>query len=175
MSQLPDTSVDFLKAFLAINKRLSLFISALLPCQADADEVFQRTGLILLEQWAKFDQSRSFFAWACGIARIQAKRYLAEQGRQGHLLGDAVSLLVEEAVERTSGQVDDRLHALKQCLQRLSTEHRDLLTQCYSRRRKLQEVASDLRMTPNALSLRLRRLREVLHQCVDGSLTRGAT
>ena len=170
---MPDETKDFLKAFLAINKQLALFTTALVPHQADADEIFQRTGLVLLERWSEFDASRSFLAWACGIARLQARRYLQEQGRQGQLLGDEASFLVERVVEQSARHLDERLDALRTCLKRLPADHRDLLTNCYTQGRKLQDVAVDLRMSPNALYLRLKRLREILHECVDGVLLKG--
>lgn len=160
-------SQEFLRAFLAINKRLYLYTVTLTPSHSDADDVFQQTSMILLQRWEEYDQSRSFLAWACGIARNQARRYMAERGRQDELLGDEAAMVIQEVLEDTEGAINERLDALKACLEKLSRDQKTLVKQCYAGSQTMQSLAESLNMTPNAIYNRLKRLREVLHQCVD--------
>ena len=58
----------FLKEFAPHHDRLFAYLFSLLPHRPDAEDVFQRTSLIL---WQKFDQwtpGSDFLAWACGLA-----------------------------------------------------------------------------------------------------------
>ena len=45
------------------------YIVALVPNQADADDVFQETSLAILQSWQDYDSTRPMVPWACGIAQ----------------------------------------------------------------------------------------------------------
>lgn len=158
---------EFLHRFLAVNKRLQAYTLALVPNSIDADEVFQQTCLALWEKWSEFDPDRDFLPWAFGVARIEAKRFQARRGREWASLGDEAALVLARSVERSGSQLEERLSALQICLKQLSQEHQSLLRIYYAGTKKLNELARERNMTPNALSLRLKRLRELLHECVD--------
>ena len=163
-------SNEFLTAFLSVHKRLLGYLAVLVPHAADADEVFQRTCLVLWEKWSDFDRSKDLLPWAFGIARIEVRRFFDERGRGWELLGDQASMVVASVVGEPL--LDRRLDALQRCLRKLPRDHRSLLQVCYAGSRKLQDIARDMELTPNALSLRLRRIREILHACVDRTLLR---
>lgn len=168
----PDEQQDFIKAFLSAHRSLYAYIVSLTPNLNDAEEVFQKTSLILWEKWKDFDSQRNFLPWAFGIARIQTRNHLSKNGRQEELLGDDAAKIVAEAFERSDAILEVRLEALQHCLQKLSLKQQRLLKRCYCEKSSdsLQGIAKDFNLTANAIYLQLKRLREMLHVCIDRTL-----
>ena len=163
---------EFVTAFLAVHRSLYAYVVSLTPQISDAEEVFQKTSLVLWQRWQDYDQSKDFLTWAFGVARIQVRNHLSSRGRAREILGDQAAMAIEEAMARSESRVDDRLNALKNCMKKLPVKQRKLLEVCYVGRAKdsLQQVALEMRLTANALYQQLKRLRQVLHDCVEDSL-----
>ena len=49
---------------------------ALLPNEQDAQDVFQRTSLVLWQKFDQFDSDRDFLPWACGVAHYEVRNFL---------------------------------------------------------------------------------------------------
>src|SRR5262249_7089766 len=62
--------------------RLYGYIHSLVRDLNDADDLYQQTALILWKKFGEFDRQRSFFSWACGIARLEVANFLRSRGRQ---------------------------------------------------------------------------------------------
>ena len=77
--------------------RLYGYIHSLVRDLNDADDLFQQTTLILWKKFGEFDRQRSFFAWACGIARLEVANFLRSRGRQRLYFSDDLNLLLIEA------------------------------------------------------------------------------
>src|SRR5262245_56762792 len=112
--------------------RLYGYFHSLVRDLNDADDLFQQTTLILWKKFDDFDTSRSFFSWACGIARLEVANFLRGRGRQRLYFSDALNLLLIEAHEEVgSEELEDRREALAHCVEKLRQRDRDLLTECY--------------------------------------------
>ncbi|WP_437206657.1 sigma-70 family RNA polymerase sigma factor [Planctomicrobium sp. SH664] len=169
---------EFVKAFTAIHRQLYAYVVALTPQLHDADDVFQRTSLALWERWTEFDPQRDFLAWAAGVARIQAKNYLTRGGRLGEALDESTACQIADVLQKSGAVIDRRLDLLHGCLQRLTEPQRALLKRCYAENAgfELRSIAEEMQITANSLYQRLKRLREMLHECIDRGLVaeRGA-
>lgn len=163
---------EFLNVFLASHRVLYAYTVSITPSLTDAEEVFQETSLILWQKWQDYDSQREFLPWAFGIARIQAKNHLSKSGRQGELLGDDVAMIVAKSFEKSSQTLDTRLDALQKCFGKLSAKQQKLMKRCYSENAgtPLQVIAAEMKVTANSLYLQLKRLRELLHICIDNAL-----
>ncbi len=163
---------DFINVFLASHRVLYAYAVSITPNLNDAEEVFQETSLILWKKWQDYDSQREFLPWAFGIARIQAKNHLSKSGRQGELLGDDVAMIVAKTFEQSNQTLDTRLEALQKCFDKLPAKQQKLLKQCYSENvgTPLQVIAAEMKVTANSLYLQLKRLRELLHSCIDNAL-----
>ena len=123
----------FLKLFVAHEEALRGFIRALVPGREDAREVMQDTAALL---WRKFGQLRApedFRRWAFGVARLQAREFLRDRGRDRHVFGESVQALIERQAEEAVQSLDLRRNALEQCLAKLAPEQRSLLDAAYPR------------------------------------------
>lgn len=76
-----------------------------------------------------------------------------------------------------SNRIEAEFKCLEHCLDRLSTENRDLVLQYYQLERKARidrrkSLAKELGIKPNALRIRAHRIRATLQECVQECLER---
>ena len=162
-----DRQKMFLDLYAANQRRLYGYIVTLVPNRSDAEEVFDQTTLVLWEKWSQFDPARSFISWASGVAHYEVLKYRAKPERRWEGLTEQAIVTVSEERDRLQHILDQRSKALVRCIEQLKEWQRQLLETCYSSAMSIAAVAQQLGKTPNAISLRLRRIRELLHGCVD--------
>lgn len=152
--------------------RIYAFIAKQLANPADAEDVFQKTSIVLWKKMRDFDATGSFFHWACGIAFNEVRNFLTVQRRSRlHFDVELVELLAEEA-ERESELSEARLLAMEQCMQRLSVRQQEILRRCYLGTSTITEVAERIGRERGALYKQLARLKEKLLECIRTRLAR---
>ena len=153
--------------------RLYGYIHSLLRDLNDADDLFQQTTLILWKKFAQYDPGRSFFSWACGIARLEIANFLRSRGRQRLYFSDDLNLLLAEAqAEVPDEELEERRAALTQCVEKLRERDRALLTECYGAEVDVPEVAGRHGRSPQSVYNSLRRIRRALFECIGQTLAR---
>lgn len=156
---------EFAKQFIENQGRLYAYIATLLPNRDDAEEVLQRTSLILWRKWEQFDTSKAFLPWARGIAVNEVRNLLRRSERRNvHLSEPILEMLVTEIDQR---QDEGRTAALSTCVERLQHKQKDLLEQCYLGSGGIQSVAQSLGLSPAAVYMRLHRIRKSLADCIN--------
>lgn len=155
-------------------RRLYGFIVSLIPNRSDADELFQQTCLTLWENWDRYDPEQDFVSWACGIAHNKIRNFHRKlENKTKQLEPATLELLAENLMERKSDS-DDRLSALRDCLQSLP-EHSRIVVESYYGGRDVRDIASRRNTTSNAIYKLLNRVRILLHECVVQKLAGGST
>jgi RNA polymerase sigma-70 factor (ECF subfamily) len=162
----------FVEMYARCQDRIYAYVVTLAPQWADADEIFQRTTIVLWEKWEEFDSSRDFVAWACGVARLEGLKYFSSSGREKRTLSATVMEQIAADYSEHVDALDARVVALEKCLKKLGGEQRQLLEQCYLGHDKIRDIAASLQLSANALYLKLRRIRSTLHECIDRNVTR---
>lgn len=163
---------DFARLFIENQGRLYAYIATLLPHRDDAEEILQRTSMVLWQKWDRFDQQRGFLPWARGVALNEVRNLLRRSERRNVQLSEPVlELLAVEFEERAD---ENRSAALVACLERLQRRQRDLLEQCYLGTVDIKSIAETLGLSPDALYMRLHRIRKSLVACINRELARGA-
>lgn len=163
---------DFLRLFLRHEAELRAFIGSIVRDAHLREDVFQETAVILWREFPRYDPSRSFGAWARGIA---AKKLLEQRNsrRRGPLLFSPEAILaLAEAAERAPGDSQASLEALEHCVGRLPDRSRRLLAMRYGQGQPPETIANHLGMTIAAVYQALWRLRGVLRQCMERYLAR---
>jgi RNA polymerase sigma-70 factor (ECF subfamily) len=151
--------------------RLFGYIHSLVRDLDDADDLFQQTSLILWKKYAEFDASRSFFAWACGIARLEVASFLRTRSRSRIYFSDELNLLLLDAQEELAdGEVEDRREALTGCMAKLRQRDRVLLEECYGETSRVSRVAERSGRSPQSVHNSLRRIRRSLFECIHRTL-----
>lgn len=154
-------------------QRVFRYIVSLVPNRADADELFQQTCLSLWENWERYDMSLDFVPWACGFAHNHVRNfYRKRQNAQVQLDADVVELLALRSRERRQHE-DEKLSALRACLDELTERHRGVIESYYSGL-TVTEIAERRSLSANAIYKVLDRVRAMLHDCVTLRLAGGA-
>ena len=171
-----DAATDaFVAQLTAHRHRLCAFLAKQLVHQADVEEVFQRTSIVLWKKMDQFDPESSFFHWACGIAYNEVRNFLTVK-RRNRLYFDAelVELLAREAKEEEMHS-EARLEALRVCMARLSQRQTEILRRCYCGTASITQIAAGLGRKREALYKQLARLKSKLSDCIRFRLaTEGA-
>jgi RNA polymerase sigma factor (sigma-70 family) len=139
-----------------------------------AEDLFQETVLEILKSEANFDPTRSFPAWACGIAKNVVRRYWRERRKQPHsgvseLLADLADVVVETDTEVWR---QERI-ALRRCLQKVPPRMRRLLIMRYGHNYRGRELAERTAYRQGSIRTTLARLRSELRVCIQTQATTG--
>lgn len=157
---------------LLTQQQASLFryIFSLVPCEADARDILQETSLAIYRKREQYDATRPFLAWAYGFAYLQVQKHREKAARSPLLFSeDVIALLADERADLES-HLDERLRVLDGCLQKLSSQDRELVTCRYARRESAEAMMNCFRVSRRTLFRRLELLRARLHECVTRQL-----
>ena len=164
----PTPQDEFAQQFISSQGRLYSYIATLLPNRDDAEDVLQRTSLILWQKWEQFDGNRPFLPWARGIALNEIRNFLRRSERKNvHLSEPMIAVLAEELDDE---QAQDRTDALVACLGNLEAKQRHLLEQCYLGSNGVKAVAASMDSSADAIYMRLHRIRKFLVECINKRL-----
>lgn len=169
LSDIPPTPAEQVQMlFVRHEGAIRVFIRALQPSLADADDVLQETFLTVSRKASSFEPGTNFVAWACGIARLKVLENFRRLKRANALGEAAIIALAEDApaAELTAR----REEALSRCIEKLAPKSRDLLWRRYSGRQDSDEMAAGLGMTPTAVRVALSKARAFLRDCVSAEL-----
>jgi RNA polymerase sigma-70 factor, ECF subfamily len=172
MGTLP-TCMEFSEQLQKHRSRLLGFIYALVHDLDDAEDLLQQTALILWKKFEEFDQRQSFFAWARGVARLEAANFLRRRRRQRLYFNGELNLLLNEAqAKMIQSEIEARRDALAVCVAQLRPEDRRLIEECYSGSSSIPEVAERYGRSSQSIYNSLRRIRRVLFVCMVRLLER---
>ena len=161
---------QFLLHFAQDHERILAHIFALLPNEQDAQDVFQRTSLVLWRKFNQFDSNRDFLPWACGVAHYEVRNFLRIAGRDRLRFNDSVlTKLSDERLERRE-QSERRVEALTACIEKLSSRDRTLIQQAYSGEQTMKQLAERIGYAVQTVYNRLNSIRRGLVECVERSL-----
>lgn len=151
--------------------RIYGYLHSLVRDAHDADDLLQQTTLILWNKFESFDASRSFFSWACGVARGEAANFLRSRARRPLWFSDEVSLLLIEAAEALDeGEIEERRAALRHCLDGLAERDQALVQECYGGDDGVSAVAARTGRSSQSVYNSLRRIRRALAECAERHL-----
>jgi RNA polymerase sigma-70 factor (ECF subfamily) len=171
MDTMSDRKGEFAALLRHHQNQLFGYIYSLIRDLDDADDLFQQTSLVLWDKFALFDASKSFIAWACGVARFEVSNFLRSRSRQRLLFSDDLAMILIDAHEELGDELlEERRTALAECMKRLRPRDQQLLDACYGRSARIPEVAQGWGRSSQSVHNSLRRIRRTLFECVNRSL-----
>ena len=135
---------------------------------AEPDAVLDILQDALLDAWQHIDRvdpERPFGPWLRTLCRNRARKYLRSQSRS------PAQVLVDEALlaaEPTSS--DQRADALQLCLGELDQTRRTLLEERFVSGARIQDLAEQAGKSPNAISMQLLRIKDLVRSCIEQRL-----
>lgn len=181
-----DRHEEFLRLFLTHQGDVRAFVGSLLRQPAARDDVVQETALVLWRKFDTFDPSRSFGAWARGIAANLVRQRLEKEGRHAQSLPPEVLPAIVAAYDRTAGYStaerggpdgghgdspqQSRRDALELCLKELPDKSRSLLSLRYEEGLSSAKAAERVGSMADAIHKALSRIRLKLEACIERRL-----
>jgi RNA polymerase sigma-70 factor (ECF subfamily) len=164
---------DFVQSLTGVQSRLYAYICSLLGEAAGARDVLQETNLTLWEKAQEYDPTRPFLPWAYRVAYLQVLAYRKRCARNRLLFDEQlVSELAEQALDRDV-DLDLRLEALGDCMGRLPGPRREMIDRRYRLGESVDQIARQIRKTPNVVAASLYRIRKTLLECIESKIATG--
>lgn len=165
---------EFITQLTAHQSRLLAYIRSLTAGVHYAEEVLQRTNLVLWEKREQFEPGSNFGAWACRVAYFEVLAWRKQQQRERARL-EFDDELLERIADRTPellDQLEPRREALRICLSKLKTAERELLERRHLQDWPVRQLAEKDGRSEKGIYKALARLHAALRRCIDGQLAR---
>lgn len=166
----PDNLQDYVKLMTDHQGNLRAFIVSLMPGSPDVADVLQETNATLWLKRERFELGTNFIAWSFKIARYEVMRQRDRTKRLDRMVfsDKLVDVLADTEM---SEKPDIRLAALDRCLEKLSESQRKLLKERYTPGHSLEQHSIDIGRSAGGLRMALLRIREILKDCIEKSLS----
>ena len=165
-----DPHSTFAELLVTHDRQILRYILLFIPQRADAEEVLQRTAVVLWEKFAEYDPTRDFLPWSLRFAYFEVLNYRKQQARSRLIFSEDVMKLLNDTRDEEESTLRLRRSALSHCLAQLRTIDRQLLERRYSDATSIKSLAEEHGRTAKSLYRRLDRLRESLIRCVEKHL-----
>ncbi len=162
---------EFIKLFAAAQPALHRYICSLLPHFGEADDILQEVAVICWEKFPSYDSSKSFQAWAFGIARNKVLHSKRRFMRTQNLINSAFELKAEKYfLKNEKGFQEERQDALFVCIDKLDGKQQSILQMRYKQKLSSDSMAASLKRTSQQIRTQLFRLRAALKTCINNKL-----
>lgn len=164
----PSEEDEFVRELTNHQTAMLAYIRSMLSGSSGARDVLQEVNITLWRKRECFEPGTNFKAWAFQITRYHLMNHRRRLARQGWLIFDD-DLMEEMSQEMESGpqEIEDRHIALRQCLQKLRPQDRDLLHHRYASGSSLEEFARATKRSTGTLKAILFKLRAALRDCIE--------
>jgi RNA polymerase sigma-70 factor, ECF subfamily len=174
---MPDTTYSnddvarFVRLLLANERRIFLYILALLPNVADAEDVLQETSIVLWQKFAQYQPGTNFAAWACRVAYNTVRTYRAKRHRCRVRFDNQLFATVAADVEAMQEELDLSQTAVGECVEQLPPNDRDLLQRRYQPGATIKSLAAAVGRPVEGMYKAMRRIHDNLYDCIQRKLT----
>ena len=161
---------SFLKNFLPVQIALRAFLFSVMRNHSEADDLFQEVAMILWNKFDAYDPSRSFTAWAIGIAKFEVLKRKQTFARSRLVFSDEAVAALALAANEDAEAADERQGHLAECLKKLPSRERLLVDMRFEQKKLLSEIATATEKSTAAVEMMMVRVRRWLRDCVEKSL-----
>tara|TARA_R110002049_G_scaffold182485_2_gene350331 strand:+ start:65436 stop:65975 length:540 start_codon:yes stop_codon:yes gene_type:complete len=157
----------FSRLLVANQRRLYGFILTLVHDRTAADDILQDVSSLLWQKFDKFEPGTDFAAWGMAVSRLTILNWRRKQKKVPLPLDDQeFALLADEAVA-VSCQHEARQYALRECLERIDADGRELLASRFEMSQSVTSIAEQLGRSRVAIYKRLNRIQSLLLDCIN--------
>lgn len=149
---------------------VSAYLFAAVPNHHDAEDLLGQVAVAVARDFDKYDESLPFIRWAIGIARHRVLNHRRKYAMSKVVFSQETIDALAQAVPTEPMRQSDFKASLKSCIDKLQDQARKAITLRYEHDTKPKEIATELDMTPNAVSILLHRTRKVLSACVEKTM-----
>jgi RNA polymerase sigma-70 factor (ECF subfamily) len=159
---------EFEAMFTQYEAVIQAYVFTLLPHWSDAEDIVQRTRIILWQKFSQFQPGSSFKAWALQVARFEVGNFRRTQRSDRHYFDDQLVDQLADAHTSLVEELDRRRAVLSQCMRKLRSSDRQIIRHCYGPKATTTKAAAARLGRPvNTLYKALNRIRRTLMECVQ--------
>ncbi len=162
-----ESYAQFSDQLIGIQKALYAYILTLLPWPEEASDVLQQTNLVLWRDADRFQPGTDFHAWAYRVAYFQVLAQRRKVQRDHLRFDDALIKELAANMDRETAYAEEEALALRDCMKLLPENDRELICRRYDAGVSVKLMALDLNQSPNAVAVKLHRVRQKLLDCVQ--------
>jgi RNA polymerase sigma-70 factor, ECF subfamily len=149
---------------------IHLYIRSLLPQPDAAADALQETNTVLWAKRQEFDLESNFCAWAFAIARFKVLAIRRDSARHAVLFSETLMRQIADQSDQHDGPFQVRQQALRDCLQRLPHNDRELITLRYQPGVTVESISTRFNRSMGAVYKALTRIRRALLVCIEHRL-----
>jgi RNA polymerase sigma-70 factor (ECF subfamily) len=162
---------QFMRLFLANQRRIYGLILTLVPNVADADDLLQEVSS---RMWVKFDHfipGTDFGAWGMQFARNVVSNFRRQRATAGVVaFNDELLARVADVAAGVIEQIDRRHDALRDCLRTISPRSRKLIERRYGPGEAVEAIAASIGQSASMVYKALSQIHLSLYQCIERKL-----
>lgn len=166
----PDRLELFTRLWVQNQRAVAAFIHMSLCDAHHAEDVLQEVAADASRNFDRYDPTRPFVAWLIGIARQRLVDHYRKQGRQRVELSQDAMDLLDQSYTEVATEIDDRIVALRKCMEQLPEHHKLLINRRYGFDDALSDIAKSVGSNAKAVNAMLTRVRKLLANCVQQRL-----
>jgi RNA polymerase sigma-70 factor, ECF subfamily len=136
------------------NLRVHRFLRRLLRNPTAAEDVLSEVFLDAWRQASRYEGRSTVNTWLCGIARNKALEYLRKYPQAAEH-ADLPEIADSSDTPEVAAQKSDKKALLRQCVERLGLEHRDVVDLVYYHEKSIEEVGEILQIPLNTVKTRM--------------------
>ncbi|WP_439629365.1 sigma-70 family RNA polymerase sigma factor [Gemmata sp.] len=152
------------------------YVFVLLGNHLDAEDALQEVAVVVAQKFGGLDHEDNFLPWARGIARIEVLSAKRRRSRLPPLADpDAIQAMSDAARDVDRATVWSERHAvLLKCLGSIPAKSQELIRLRYSDEcPDIETLARRVNRTVSATYGLVKRIRQVLRECVERKLAEG--
>ena len=164
---------EFITNITRCQNALLIYIRSITSSSEEADDILQRTNLVLWKKHEKYESGTNFTAWACRVAYYEVLAYRKEKSREKDRLqfsDDLLEMIADKSLELIES-VAARKQALLTCLKKLPEEERTLVEKRHIHEVPVKELALEDTRTDKGIYKALARIHNVLRLCISKELS----
>lgn len=158
---------EFVQLFTRYQRRLFLLILSQIHDPIEAEEVLQNVNVIIWKKCQQFQPGTNFLAWSAAIVNFEVLKYRSRRTRERLVFSEEFLTTVASEVVERSEELEQRRTALKDCIQKLRTQDRELIQQRYAPGETGKNLAEQVGRPANSVYQSLGRIRRTLMECIQ--------
>ncbi len=162
-----DKNDDFLKLFIANQRKIYSFILMLVPNRNDADDIMQETLSVMWRKFSEYQSDTSFSSWAIKIAQYKVMAFRDKFIRSKLVYSDEIASRIVEKQKLLSDDLENQIELLNECLKQLPARQSDVINMRYEKGLSCQSISEEIGMTVFGVYKALSRIHNSLLDCVQ--------
>lgn len=171
--QKQDRTEAFIRLLSEHERRLGTYAMMMIPHAQDCDEVLQEAKLVMWRSFDRFQLGTDFLAWSRKVVFHQVLKYRRRPSRRLQPFADEILELLASDIDSDPFEFDRREEALMTCIEKLSSDHREIVRLRYRDELSIDRISDRSGRTSGAVYRVLSRIRRSLHECVSAQVKMG--